>query len=225
MIRNLTGKDSKSYKSVFFDLDGTITESGEGCINGLKYMFKKIGYTGYDEKKLKAFIGPPMRDHLAKAYGFSEKQAEEAYTIYREYYSSKGLFENRLYDGIMDTINKIKLSGKAVYIATSKPESQTLRIAERFGLSSVFSGIFASKPELGIFNKIQVLSNAIKELGAVQNAVMVGDRIYDIQGGQHVGFDTVGVLYGYGDSGELEEAGCDYIVDSVKDLGVLLGRN
>lgn len=223
MIRNLTGKNG-GYSTVFFDLDGTITDSGEGCTNGAKYMFEKIGYTRYDEKKLKKFLGPPIIYHLISEYGFDKEQAKSAYVYYREYYLSKGIYENRPYPCIADAIKKIKESGKAVYVATSKPEPQALCVLERFGLKDLFDGIFGAKPELGITLKKDVLENAIKAIGGTGSAVMVGDRFYDIEGGKHVGIDTVGVLYGYGELEELEKAGCDYIADTVGDLAELLGR-
>jgi phosphoglycolate phosphatase len=223
MIRNLTGKSS-IYSTVFFDLDGTITDSLEGAANGARYMFKNIGYTGYEEKKLKRFLGPPVIHHLISEYGFSKESAAEAYKYYREYYLSKGMYENRVYEGITEAVRKISSSGKSVYIATSKPIPQAMEIARHFGIDGLFDGIFGAQPDLGITLKRDVLENAIKSIGSSGNAVMVGDRIYDIEGGKHVGIDTVGVLYGYGEFEELEEAGCDYIVDTVEDLSELLGR-
>jgi len=223
MIRNLTGKEH-AYGSVFFDLDGTITASGEGCLNGVRYMFQRIGAAENDENRLKAFIGPSVKRHLQRYYGFSEQETENAYKYYREYYTTKGIFENRLYEGIREAIENIRNSGKAVYVATSKPEYQAIQILERFDMLNLFSGVFAAKHEIGVFEKDEVLEGAVAALGDVKDAVMVGDRSYDILGGKHVGFDTVGVLYGYGDLNELTEAGCDYIVDSVQDLSELLGR-
>jgi len=222
MIGNLTGKSSR-YSTVFFDLDGTVTDSGQGCLNGVRYMFEKIGFTGYDEKKLKRFLGPPVIHHLISEYGFEKELAEKAYVYYREYYINKGIYENRPYGGIGEAIKKIKDSGKAVYIATSKPLPQALSVLERFGLKELFDGVFGAQPERGITLKKDVLENAIKTIGGAGSAVMVGDRFYDIEGGKHVGIDTVGVLYGYGDLNELEGAGCDYITDTVDDLADLLG--
>jgi phosphoglycolate phosphatase len=222
MIRNLTGKRA-GYKSVFFDLDGTVTDSGPGCFNGVRYMFDRIGFTENDEKRIRRFMGPPMKRHLVSEYGFSERDAAEAYAFYREYYDSRGVFENKPYDGIKEAIASIKTSGRNVYIATTKPEALALLVLERFGLLELFSGVFAARHDRSILEKNEVLANAVGELGGVSDAVMVGDRCFDILGGKHVGFDTVGVLYGYGDETELTGAGCDYLVDTVRDVAVLLG--
>jgi phosphoglycolate phosphatase len=223
MIRNITGKDA-SYRMVFFDLDGTVTDSGPGCINGVRHMFEQIGYAETDEKKLRGFMGPPMKRHLVREYGFSEEQAAEAYVHYREYYDSRGIYENSPYEGIEDAIMSIRASGKDVYIATSKPEKQAMLVLERFSLLKLFTGVFAARHDKNILDKDEVLASAVAELGDVSGAVMVGDRCFDIFGGKHVGFDTIGVLYGYGGEDELTAAGCDYTVDTVHDLAVLLGR-
>ena len=223
MIRNFNGKDSSRYQTVFFDLDGTITDSAGGIIKGILYMLEKIGIEENDEKKIQAFLGPPMKQHLMKEYGLSDQRADKAYAYYREYYDGQGIYENRPFDGIKDAILAIKRSGKTVYIATSKPEPQALKVLDRFDLTNLFSEVFAARHDLGVSYKNEVLERALSLLGDTPNAVMVGDRHHDIHGGRHVGFDTVGVLYGYGDYDELQNAGCDYLIDSVQDLSSLLG--
>lgn len=223
MIKNITGKRNQ-YSSVFIDLDGTITDSAEGCMNGVRHMFKNIGYNDYDEKELKAFVGPPVKKHLIREYGFSEQHAGEAYAYYKDYYINKGIYENRLYGGIIEAISIIKQSGKSVYIATAKPEQQARIVLEHFRISNLFTDIFAAQHELGIYDKNEILEYAVKRLGGAPDSVMVGDRFYDIIGGKHVGFDTIGVLYGYGDAKELIGAGCDFTADSPADLAVFLGR-
>lgn len=222
MIINLKGKTGR-YKSVFFDLDGTITDSGEGCVNAVKYMFDRIGYSETDEKRLKAFVGPPVKKHLIADYRFSEEQAEAAYAFFREYYDSKGVYENRLYGGILEALSRIIESGKTLYIATTKPESLAVCVLEMFGIAGMFSDVFTARHESGIYYKTEVLEYAVNKLGSVPDPIMVGDRSFDIIGGKHAGFDTVGVLYGYGDEAELLGAGCDYTVDSPNDLTALLG--
>jgi phosphoglycolate phosphatase len=223
MIRNLTGKNAR-YESVFIDLDGTITDSGEGCINGIRYMFERIGYAENDEKRLRAFVGPPVKKHLVREYSFSEADAAYAYAFYREYYDDKGVYENSLYDGIIESLTSIKQSGKTLYIATTKPMLLAARVLDMFGLTGMFSDVFTARHESGIYEKSEVLESAVSELGSVPCPVMIGDRCYDILGGRHVGFDTVGVLYGYGDEDELLGADCDFTADSPQDLAVLLGE-
>lgn len=224
MIHNISGNDSGVYKAVFIDLDGTITESGEGCMNAVRYMFEKAGYEEHDETRIRAFVGPPIKLHLINAYGFSEEEAANIYAYYREYYLSKGIYESRLYDGIQDALRAIKSSGKALYIATSKPEVMAIPILERYGLLDLFDAVFGARHEEGIFDKTQVLEYAMRSLGGVPaGSVMVGDRSHDILGGRAVGIDTAGVLYGYGDREELMDCNPDFLVDTTADLADLLG--
>ena len=226
MIRSLTDKDTTQYKTIFFDLDGTVTESGEGCMNGVKYMLEKIEHPPISQTELRAFLGPPMELHLMDEYGFNRSDAAGAYTFYKEYYETKGMYENRLFNGIQDMLIQLKRSGKTAYIATSKPEHLAVSILDWLGVLDLFANVFGARHDLGIYGKTQVLKRAVDTLGeAPQNPVMVGDRYLDAVGARDVGFDIIGVLYGYGDLEELVSAKCDYIVDSVSDLSMLLGRD
>lgn len=224
MIHRISGKTER-FQNVFFDLDGTLTESGPGIINAVRYMLDRVGISEDDEDKLRSFIGPPTTDNLKRLYNFTEEKAQHAYTYFREYYERQGIYESRLYDGITEAIEDIRRSGKRVYLATAKPEHIALMVVKHFGVVSMFERVFAVRRDIGIYNKLQVLQSVATELGSVPWPVMVGDRSFDIEGGLTVGFATVGVLYGYGSREELLAAGCDYLLDSVGDLSALLGRN
>ncbi|MBT3319331.1 MAG: HAD hydrolase-like protein [Clostridia bacterium] len=225
MINNITGYDISKVDTVFLDLDGTVSKSGTSCKNGVKYMFDKIGYRKISETELNMFVGPTIKVHLREEYGFDEAQAAEAYVYYREYYDGIGIFESSMYDGIADAIEDMRASGKTVYIATLKPEDQAKQITEMYGITHLFAGIFGARHDLNIMHKQKVLDRAVQIIGETpRNAVMVGDRNHDVIAGHHIGFGTVGVLYGYGSFDELNDAGCDIIVDSVTDLSTLLGR-
>jgi len=223
MIHSIRGK-TEGFGHIFMDLDGTITESGPGIVNAVRSMFDRIGVREDDAERLRSFIGPPVTVQLKRLYGFSEEDAQRAYRFFREYYERTGMFENRLYDGIVEAVEAIREAGAHVYVATAKPEFIALPILEHFGILSLFERVFAVRREEGIFDKLQVLQFVAGELGPLPGPLMVGDRRYDIEGGRAVGFATAGVLYGYGSRGELLEAGADYLVDSVADLPALAGR-
>jgi phosphoglycolate phosphatase len=187
-------------------------------------MFDHLGVREDDEERLRSFIGPPVTVNLQRLYGFSEEDAQDAYMIFREYYERAGMFENRLYDGIVEAIEAIRRAGVHVYVATAKPEFIALPVIKHFGVLHLFERVFAVRREEGIFDKLQVLKSIDAELGPIAGPLMVGDRRYDIEGGLAVGYATAGVLYGYGSRDELLSAGCDYLVDSVEDLPALIGR-
>ena len=224
MIRNVTGKNYGHYTTAFFDFDGTILESGEGIINAVKYMFSHIGMEETDEKRLRAFIGPPVKNYLRDTYGMDEVLADKAYAFFREYYLDKGIHESRLYKKIADTLKSLKNKNITLYIATCKRESMIPPMLAQYHLADVFSGVFGAHHDIGVFDKTQVLEYALERIGSLSdNAIMIGDRSHDIIGGRSVGLDTAGVLYGYGDEDELLDAGCDFLLESVSDLSVLLG--
>ena len=194
-------------------------------MNGVKYMFDKIGFRQISDDELRAFVGPTVRVHLEQEYGFSKEEALAAYKYYRDYYDGIGIFESTMYDGVDETIASIKDSGKKVYLATLKPENQAIQIVERYGISGLFDGVYGARHDLDILHKQQVLERAVKLIKEHPGkSVMVGDREHDVNAAKHIGFGSVGVLYGYGTYDELESAGCDIIVDSVQDLKQLLGR-
>ncbi len=222
MIHCISGK-TDGYEHVFFDLDGTITESGPGIINAVQYMLGRIGMTENDEDHLRSFIGPPTTENLIRLYGFSKEEAQHAYMFFLEYYELQGFYESQLYDGIVEAIGDIRRSGKRVYLATAKPEHIAMMVVRHFDLLPLFDRVFAVRRDIGIFDKVQVLQYAAAELGSIPAPVMVGDRSFDIDGGHAVGFATAGVLYGYGGRDELLAAGCDYLLDSTADLPVLMG--
>ncbi len=224
MIINKNSKPLGNYNAIFFDLDGTLLQSGEGVINAVNYMFERMGIKENDQKRLRAFIGPPVKHQLINVYGLDEQQADKAYGLFREYYLNKGVYESRLYKGVEEMIKSLYQSGARIYIATCKRENMVSPILSQYGLLDCFSGIFGAFHDNGIYDKTQVLQNAMLRLnGLPDDSIMVGDRSCDIIGGKAVGLDTAGVLYGYGDYEELVGAGCDYLLESVDDIPKLAG--
>lgn len=207
------------YNTVLFDLDGTLTDPGQGITNSVAYSLKKFGIEVEDKRELYKFIGPPLLDSFMKYYGFSEEKAETAITYYREYFRDKGIFENEVYDGIENLLNEIKESGRKIILATSKPEEFAKRILVHFGLDKYFDYAAGATMDTSRNKKGDVIAYALKESSCnPQNAVMVGDRLHDILGAKENGLDSIGVLFGYGSREELENAGADYIAETVEDI-------
>ena len=206
------------YDHILFDLDGTLTDSGPGIMNGFEYSLGKMGveYPGRDY--LKQFVGPPLGDSFEKTLGFSPEDAAKGIAFYKEYYAEKGVYENDVYPGIPELLEKLKESGKKLIVATTKAELMANVVMDHFGLRKYFDLMVASN-NTDRKNKIDVLNYAIENGGVDrERAVMVGDRFYDITGAAHFGMTSVGVLYGYGSRQELEEAGATHIAESVDSL-------
>ncbi|MBQ8764137.1 MAG: HAD family hydrolase [Clostridia bacterium] len=207
------------YNTVLFDLDGTLTDPGQGITNSVAHALKKFGIEVEDKKELYKFIGPPLHDSFMKYYGFSDEEAEKAIVYYREYFRDIGIFENAVYDGIENLLKGIKASGRKIILATSKPEEFAVRILVHFGLDKYFDCMAGATMDTSRSKKGDVIAYALKESGCkAEDAVMIGDRLHDILGAKENGLDSIGVLFGYGDREELENAGADYIAETVEDI-------
>ena len=211
----------KKYQTVFFDLDGTIIDSGEGVANSVEYALNKFGIKVEDKSTLKRFIGPPLVYSFNAFYGFDEEKTTKAIEYYREFYTEKGILQGYVYDGIEELLRKLKKTGKRVILATSKPEIFAKRILNEVGLDIYFDYIAgASLDEKTRATKIAVLEYALKtcNIDTPSDVIMIGDRFYDIEGAHRFGMDCIAVLYGYGNREEFEKYGAEYIVDKPEDV-------
>lgn len=218
----------KSCRLLLFDLDGTLTDPKIGITSCVQYALRKFGIEEPDLDKLEPFIGPPLADSFREFYGFDEKKAAEAIVYYRERFSTIGLFENEIYPGTEAMLAHLKQAGKTLAVASSKPIVFVKKILEYFKIECYFDVIVGSELDGTRARKEEVVEEALRQLrqaAAIKDndgIVMIGDRKFDIQGAKLSGLVSVGVSYGYALPGELEEAGADYIVNSVEELEELL---
>ena len=212
----------KEYEYIFFDLDGTITQSEFGIIRSARVALEKMGVDSSSESDddMKKFIGPPLFNSFHDFYGMSEEDAEKAVTYYREYYEVSGLFDAPLYDGIKELVDKLFADGKKLFVVTSKPAEIAKRIIEHFGLDSKFVSVIGPDRSERSPSKKELIERAISEnsIDDKSKVVMIGDRKYDIEGANEVGVDSVGALYGYGSYEELKTAGATYIVEVPEEI-------
>lgn len=204
------------YKYILFDLDGTLTDPGIGITNSVSYALKKYGIETKERSSLYKFIGPPLKDSFMKYYGFSEKEAVTAIEYYREYFSQKGIFENKLYDRAENLLCELKKSGKVIILATSKPQKFSEQILEYFGITKYFDCVVGATMDGSLSYKKDIISLALKkcEITDLSACVMVGDRAQDVSGAVYNKIDSIGVLYGYGDKEELISVGATYLAES-----------
>ena len=212
------------YHTILFDLDGTLTNPGEGITNSVAYALEKWNIHVEDRTGLYPFIGPHLKDSFMDFYSFSEEQAEQAVACYREYFQDRGIFENVVYEGVEEMLKTLKASGRKIILATSKPEEFAVRILEHFHLAAYFDFIGGASMDGTRVKKADVISYALKEgkVTDLSGAVMIGDRKHDILGAAQAGLDSIGVLYGYGDEAELREAGALYLAGRVEDIAGLV---
>ena len=233
------------YKYYLFDLDGTISQSEPGILNCIRYALDAAGLPEPPEAVLKTFIGPSLYDSFTGKCHVDHDQALWLVDKYRERYNVIGLYETSIYDGIPETLKALKERGAKIGVATSKPTAPTEKILEKFDLARYLDAVIGSNPDVTGSNKQVLIAECLKRLkegetmtqadreetvmiddsaseGKIRThekeAVMIGDRMFDIDGGHACGIDTVGVLYGYGNREEFEKAGAEYIISRPEEL-------
>ena len=208
--------------TIFFDLDGTLTDSAPGIIHSVQYALKKYGIEA-EENDLRSFIGPPLVHSFQERFGFDHDKALEAVTFYREYFTAGGMFENSVYQGVEEMLQKLKEDGLVLAVATSKPELFSKQILEHFALTRYFDFIGGAAMDESRATKVEVLSYALQELQVdPAKAVMIGDRENDIEAASLLGTESIGVLYGYGSKEELSNAGAKYFADTPMDICLII---
>ena len=214
------------YRLILFDLDGTLTESHPGIIRSIQHALEKMGLPVLPEKDLMPFVGPPLRDSFVDIIHMTEEEASLAIACYREYFSTKGKYENSVYDGIPELLERLREEGYRLGIASSKPETFVRDILDHFGLTRYFHIICGAAMDGSLSEKPDIIRYALRQSGydmddaAVlrREVVMVGDRKYDVTGAHAMGMSAIGVTWGYGSREELEESGADALAADPEEL-------
>lgn len=210
--------------TILFDLDGTLTDSQEGILAGYARALRALGHEPDPAHDMRPLIGPALEDVMAALLPrYGDDRVELAVTAYRDWYSREGLYINRVYDGIPALLAGLHGEGRRLFLATSKRVEQARTILAHFELSQFFSGIYGSEEGGAIDHKPELIAHILRREGiAAGDAVMVGDRSFDIAGAHANGLRAIGVLWGYGSLEELETAGADALAEDVGALRELL---
>ncbi|RIJ49488.1 HAD family hydrolase [Maribellus luteus] len=214
------------FTHIIFDLDGTLTDNTQGIINSLKYAFDRMQIDDYPEDKLNDFIGPPLQWGFSQLFGLSERNTRLAVEFFREYYSENGWHQNVPYDGIPEMMAELDRLGKRMYIATSKFEKFAVRIMEHFEMDKYILQVKGADYKGEKANKTQIITDLLQmqQLAPSEEIVMVGDTLFDMEGGKQNGLSTIAVAYGFGKEHELKAAQPDFYAEDVEELYELLIR-
>lgn len=189
--------------TIFFDLDGTLTNPKPGITRSIQYALERLDVAVPSEDELTWCIGPPLHASLKKLTG-TDELADRALLLYRERFSDIGLFENAAYAGIVDTLTTLAATTPRMFVATSKPAVYATRIVDHFGLKPYFERVFGSELDGTRVDKRDLLRYALDEAKVdAGSAIMIGDRSHDVVGARTNGMTAIGVLYGYGSEAEL----------------------
>ena len=206
---------------ILFDLDGTLTDSGEGITKSVKLALDHFGIPVESLNHLRYFVGPPLRDSFLKT-GVPADRIEEAIAIYRSRYTTVGKFENIPYPGIPEMLARLKELGYQLCVATSKPEKMAVEIMDKFDLSCYFDEICGATLDKSRDSKSAVIEYLLQKTGSSQKAIMVGDTAFDVIGAAEHGIPTIGVFWGYGSADEMTASGAIAIAHNTEELFNLL---
>ena len=216
----------KNYRVVLFDLDGTLSDPKIGITKSVQYALEKMAIIEEDLDKLETFIGPPLQVSLAEQYGMDEAQIHQAIAYYRERFSTKGMYENKLYPYVTPLLANLKEQGYQLAVATSKPTVFAEQILSYFNLEHFFDLVVGSHLDGTRSAKGEIIEFVLENFSEVprQQFIMIGDRKYDIAGAQENQIDSIGVTYGFGSWEELQNAQATYIVNSVPELQAFFSK-
>ncbi|MFL6648509.1 MAG: HAD hydrolase-like protein, partial [Sulfurifustaceae bacterium] len=201
--------------NVFFDLDGTLTDPRTGIVASWRYLYERLGRPAPPTSELEQYIGPPLREGIARALGYRDaRDVERGVEIYREYYTAVGMFQDLLHAGIDDCLRELRAAGARLYVATSKAHVYATRILEYLGVLGQFEAVYGAELDGTRGNKTELLAHllACERLDSA-SAWMIGDRSHDVLAARANGVTPVGVLWGFGSRAELEGAGAKAICE------------
>ena len=210
-----------NFDYVIFDFDGTVADTGEGILKSLQYSFTAMGDPEPDLNDLKKFIGPPVYYSYTTFYGVSEDKVDLYVKKYRERYSEKGIYESKVYGGILELITSLKEKNIKVGIASSKPERLIYAVADYLEITDLFDVIVGVKSDNSKHSsKAGLISQAMEDMGATDKTkvLMVGDRMFDIDGAHEAGIKCCAALWGFGSEAEFKEHNAEFIVNMPTEI-------
>lgn len=216
-----------TWTTVLFDLDGTLTDSGEGIKKSIAYALEELGYPPMTDKAMDVFIGPPLKDMMQELFHVSDEEAQKFVDKYRERYTGIGLYENEIYPGIRACLDSLKAQGLILGVASSKPEPMVKACLSHFGLDTYFSVIVGSTYDGVRVSKKDVIVEALKRLDVSDDKsslIYVGDRSYDVQGARQCGLLCIGAAWGYGGFAELADNKALYIASTPAMLSDIIAE-
>lgn len=210
-----------TQKSVFFDLDGTLTDSGEGIMNCATLALNHFGLPVPPRQEMRVFVGPPL-DQTFIRFGVPADKTDEAIRVFRSRYTTVGKFENFPYPGIREMLEALQHQGCRLFVATSKPESLANEVLEHFDLARYFEKICGATLDGSRSHKADVIQYLLNQLSYVNNIVMVGDTAYDVIGAAEHQIPCIGVSWGYGLVEDMISAGAVGIAHTPEELAEMI---
>ncbi|MBQ2816300.1 MAG: dTMP kinase [Clostridia bacterium] len=211
-----------NWEKIVFDMDGTLLDTGSGVFGCLEMALNEHGIE-YTKEQIADFVGPPMHTQLCRTFGMDPEYAAQVTQTYRNFYRIHGvnMFDN--YEGIPQLLKRLKLSGRRLFVATNKPHEFAVTMLKNAGVYDLFERVEGADMVSRTDKKAEIILKALDN--DISGAVMVGDRINDVEGAGKAGIPCIYVGYGFGSREEAIECGADYYAQGAKELSDILGAS
>lgn len=208
-------------KSVLFDFDGTLLNTNDLVYKSYDYAIKKLYMRDITKKEFLNLYGRPLDQSFCEAYG--EEDGKKLAELYREFNEVNHDLYTKTFEGVDLGIKNLKNKGYSLGIVTSKRKSTLMKGLKLLGLEEYFlclvtpadSKKFKPDPE-------PILVGCQKLNIKPEEALYVGDSVFDLQAGKAAGTKICGVKYSLTPLAELEELKPDFMVSSLEELAKLI---
>ena len=206
--------------NILWDLDGTLTDPKEGITRCIRYALDRLGGIVPPEGRLDWCIGPPLTASFSQLLNTTDPEIlDRALALYRERFSTKGMFENRLYHGVASSLDGLRKAGFKLFLATSKPRVFARQILDHFKLTPFFHAVYGSELDGRLSDKGALIAHILHQEGLdPAETLMVGDRVYDVEGGKENEVMTAAAAWGYGAREEIAAANPDVVFETIVEL-------
>ena len=216
------------FSCVIFDLDGTLLNTLDDLAAAGNYALASLGLPTYETEKYKYFVGNgiPMLIHRILSQNDNEKLFKKIHKIFSEYYQQHNMDMTRPYDGIAELLQKLKLKGIKIGVATNKDHVFSEKLINTFFGENV-DIVCGSRDDIPKKPDPYSVNYIIEKLNVEKNNVLyVGDSSVDMQVAKNAGVVSCGVLWGFRTKEELIENGAVYIAENSEKLyNIVIGED
>jgi phosphoglycolate phosphatase len=219
-----------SRNVLFWDLDGTIADSGAGITASMNEIFANVGVEAMSDVEIRRVIGPPLQTTMPEwltRRGLDVARTEEFIQEYRRVYKENHLPHTPVIEGMRHVIEELS-NHWHLALVTAKPQTQADVAIRATGLDHHMVTVVGPADDAPVHKSVllrRALVDVERELGTaptLEKCWMIGDRNHDIEAGVQVGTKAAGVLWGFGDREELASAGAHAVVATPAELLSLL---
>ncbi len=189
------------YKTVIFDLDGTLLDTLEDLTDSVNYALTVMGYPLRTIDEIRKFVGNGVEKLMKRAVpeGTTQHEFDRCFSLFKEYYNQHSQDKTKPYDGVISLMRRLKEKGIKMAIVSNKLHEAVLDLRDIF-FDDVIEVAIGDMPELKRKPEPDSCFKALEMLGSsVEEAVYVGDSEVDIATARNAGLPCIAVLWGFRD--------------------------